>query len=37
MNEAELARQVDEAYPQLYRLARNAYDNLKTLWADAPA
>ena len=37
MNEAELARQVDEAYPQLYRLARNAYDNLKALWADAPA
>ena len=33
MNEAELARQVDAAYPQLYRLARNAYDNLKTLWA----
>jgi GMP synthase-like glutamine amidotransferase len=33
MNEAELARQVDAAYPQLNRLARNAYDNLKTLWA----
>jgi len=37
MNEAELARQVDEAYPQLYRIARNAYDNLKALWADARA
>jgi len=37
MNEAELARQVDAAYPQLYRLARNAYDNLKALWARAPA
>ena len=37
MNEAELARQVDAAYPQLYRLARNAYDNLKTLWARALA
>jgi GMP synthase-like glutamine amidotransferase len=37
MNEAELARQVDDAYPQLYHLARNAYDNLKTLWAPARA
>ena len=37
MNEAELARQVDEVYPQLYRLARNAYDNLKTLWAGVGA
>ena len=37
MNEAELARQVDDAYPQLYHLARNAYDNLKTLWVHAPA
>ena len=37
MDEAELARQVDAAYPQLYRLARNAYDNLKTLWARALA
>jgi GMP synthase-like glutamine amidotransferase len=37
MNEAELARQVDDVYPQLYHLARNAYDNLKTLWARARA
>ena len=37
MDEAELARQVDTAYPQLYRLARNTYDNLKTLWARALA
>jgi GMP synthase-like glutamine amidotransferase len=37
MNEAELARKVDEAYPELHALARNAYVNLKTLWARAPA
>ncbi|MCJ7597894.1 MAG: type 1 glutamine amidotransferase [Methyloceanibacter sp.] len=37
MNEAELARKVDDAYPELYALARNAYDNLKMLWARAPA
>ncbi len=37
MNEVELARQVDDAYPQLYHLARNTYDNLKALWADARA
>lgn len=37
MNEAELEKQVNAAYPDLYRLARNAYDNLKTLWARAPA
>jgi GMP synthase-like glutamine amidotransferase len=37
MNEAELARRVDAAYPELYALARNAYDNLKLFWAHAPA
>jgi GMP synthase-like glutamine amidotransferase len=37
MNEAKLAKQVDASYPELYRVARNAYDNLKTLWARAPA
>jgi GMP synthase-like glutamine amidotransferase len=37
MNEVELARQVDAAYPDLYALARNAYDNFKLLWAHAPA
>ncbi len=37
MNKDELARKVDQAYPQLYALARNAYDNLKMLWARAPA
>ena len=37
MNEAELARKVDDAYPELYALARNAYGTLKMLWARAPA
>ncbi len=37
MNEAKLAQEVDAAYPELYRVARNAYDNLKTLWARTPA
>lgn len=37
MNEVELARKVDAAYPDLYALARNAYDNFKLLWAHAPA
>ena len=36
MNEAVLARQVDAAYPELYALARNAYDTLKNLLARAP-
>jgi GMP synthase-like glutamine amidotransferase len=37
MNEVELARKVDAAYPELHTLARSAYDNLKQLWAHAPA
>jgi GMP synthase-like glutamine amidotransferase len=37
MDEAELARKVDRAYPELYALAHNAYDTLKALWARAPA
>ena len=37
MDEAELAQKVDAAYPELYALARNAYDNLKMLWVRAPA
>jgi GMP synthase-like glutamine amidotransferase len=37
MNEVELARKVDAAYPELHALARNAYDSLKQLWAHAPA
>jgi GMP synthase-like glutamine amidotransferase len=37
MNKDELARKVDAAYPELYALARNAYDNLKMLWVRAPA
>lgn len=37
MSGAELAHAVDAAYPELYRVARTAYDNLKTLWARAPA
>ncbi len=37
MNEVELARKVDAAYPDLYALARNAYVNFKLLWARAPA
>ncbi|MGE3993588.1 type 1 glutamine amidotransferase [Pseudorhodoplanes sp.] len=37
MDDAELARKVDTAYPELQALARNAYDCLKQLWAQAPA
>lgn len=37
MSEAELARQVDEAYPELYAVARNAYAAIKALWVRAPA
>ena len=37
MNKDELARKVDATYPELYALARNAYDNLKMLWVRAPA
>jgi len=37
MNEAKLAKQVDAAYPELYRVASNAYDTLKTLCARASA
>src|SRR5262245_1519852 len=37
MNEVEFARKVDAAYPDLYALARNAYDSFKSLSAHAPA
>ena len=37
MSEVELAHAVDAAYPELYGVARTAYDNLKTLWTRAPA
>ena len=37
MNEVELARKVEAAYPDLCALARSAYDNFKLLWAHAPA
>jgi GMP synthase-like glutamine amidotransferase len=37
INEVELARKVDAAYPDLHALARNAYDSFKQLWAHAPA
>jgi GMP synthase-like glutamine amidotransferase len=37
MNEAELARAVDQAYPELHEIARNAYAAIKALWARAPA
>jgi GMP synthase-like glutamine amidotransferase len=37
MNESEFARKVDAAYPDLYALARNAYDSFKSLSAHAPA
>jgi GMP synthase-like glutamine amidotransferase len=37
MDEAELARKVDQAYPELHALARNAYMAIKALWARAPA
>jgi GMP synthase-like glutamine amidotransferase len=37
MSEAELARAVNQAYPELHGIARNAYEAIKALWARAPA